>query len=88
MGYAIGTSLKRKNKKWTWTSKVQTLMIIILIFLMGSRLTVNDEIVQSLGSIGVTAIILTVFIFAGSIVFVTLARKLMGINRQGVRTRD
>ncbi|MEG2283874.1 MAG: LysO family transporter, partial [Bacilli bacterium] len=88
IGYLLGTRLKKKNIKIGWTGKVQTAMLIVLLFTMGARLGANKEVIQSLGSIGVTSFILTILIFIGSVGAVYITRKLLKINSKGVRTDD
>lgn len=88
IGYLIGSHLRKKEKKIRWGGKVMVVMIIFLIFLMGSRLSANDEVVKSLGTIGLTSFVLTLFILLGSALAVMVARKLLGINRKGVRDND
>jgi uncharacterized membrane protein YbjE (DUF340 family) len=88
IGYVIGSHLRKKEKKIRWGGKVMVVMIIFLIFLMGSRLSANDEVVKSLGTIGLTSFVLTLFILLGSALAVMVARKLLGINGKGVRDND
>lgn len=87
VGYLIGSRLRKKNRKINWAWKVQIIMIIFLIFLMGSRLSANDQVVKSLGSIGLTSFVLTLFILMGSVAAIFVARKLLKIDRRGVRSQ-
>ena len=43
-GYFIGTKLKRSGQSLPWVGKTQTVVIVVLVFLMGSRIGANDEI--------------------------------------------
>lgn len=87
-GYIVGSKLKNSERNFSWTGKVQFVAIVILVFTMGSRIGADKSIVASLDSIGITALIITVFILAGSVGAVFLARKLLGFNKEGVKTDD
>ena len=76
------------GEKFQLDGQVQFVAIVILVFTMGSRIGADKSIVASLDSIGITALIITVFILAGSVGAVFLARKLLGFNKEGVKTDD
>ena len=88
VGYIAGSKLKKTQKNFSWTGKVQFVAIVILVFTMGSRIGADRSIMASLDSIGITALVITVFILAGSVGAVFLARKLLGFNKEGVKTDD
>ncbi|MEG0157641.1 MAG: hypothetical protein RR472_05845 [Anaerovoracaceae bacterium] len=88
IGYLVGSKLRKKEMKITWAGKIQSIAVVILVLLMGSRLGANDAVVKGLSSIGITAFVLTLFAFVGSVGAVMLARKLLGINKKGVRSND
>ena len=87
-GYFIGTALKKHGKELNWVGKLQTLVIIVLVFLMGSRIGANEEIVSSLGTIGLVSFIFTLIVLLFTIVFATIARRLLGFDRYGRRAAD
>lgn len=88
IGYFLGARLKKKDIKIGWTGKVQTVMLVVLLFTMGTRLGANKEVIQSLGSIGLTSFILTILVFIGSVGAVYITRKLLKIDSKGVRVDD
>ena len=88
VGYFVGSKLRKKDIKWTWTSKVQLVCITLLVFTMGSRIGADEKVMGSLDTIGLTAIILTVFVMVGSVLAVFIARKLMKIDKEGVKIDD
>lgn len=88
VGYIVGSKLKKSEKNFSWTGKVQFVAIVILVFTMGSRIGADKSIIASLDSIGITAFITTVLVLAGSVGAVFLARKLLGFNKEGVKTDD
>ena len=84
-GYFIGARLKKQNKTWKWVGGLQTLVIIVLVFLMGSRIGASDEIVSSLGTIGLVSFVFTIIIMLVTLVAFTLVRRIMGFDRYGKR---
>lgn len=84
-GYFIGARLKKQNKTWKWVGKLQTLVIIVLVFLMGSRIGASEEIVSSLGTIGLISFAFTIIIMIFTVAAFTLARRVMGFDRYGKR---
>lgn len=85
LGIILGSMAKKKKINISWSSKIQTVMLIILLFTMGARLGVNKDVVSKLGSIGFNSVILTIFILAGSIIATTLTRKALRIDKKGER---
>lgn len=83
IGYFIGAFLTRKGIALKGMSIMQTIAIIALVFLMGSRIGADRLIVKSLDSIGLAAFVMTLFILAGSVLAVFLARKLLGFDKKG-----
>ncbi|MDO4553282.1 MAG: LysO family transporter [Bacillota bacterium] len=90
LGYLAGSRLRRKGKEssLSWTGKVQTVAIAVLVFMMGGRIGADRAVIESLGSLGLTAFLLTVFAFAGSVLAVMAVRKCFRIDREGVRRND
>jgi len=87
VGYITGTKIRDKKDKLAWTSKVQTLALIVLVLLMGMRMGSNEEITANLSTIGLSAFIITVVIMTFSVGAVFVTRKLLGMDKYG-RLRD
>ncbi len=85
VGYIVGEFLNKRDIKASWMGKVQVLCIFLLVFMMGSRIGSNKEVVSSLGSIGLIAVALTLLVFVGSLLAVMGLRKLLKYNRKGER---
>ncbi len=83
IGYFLGSKLRDKKESLTWTGKVQTVAITVLVLCMGARMGSNKEITENLSTIGISAFLLTVVIIAFSIGAIFIARKLLGIDRYG-----
>ncbi len=65
-GIAVGFFLRR-FPNITFISKLVTVMIVILLFLLGKSVGKNTAIMQNLPSIGMQALIITSAAIAGSV---------------------
>lgn len=84
IGYYVGARFRgRKGKVWDIISRSVTLVVFLLVFVMGSRIGGDERVLESLGSLGINAFILTIATFIGSVLMITIARKFLGINREG-----
>ena len=88
IGYAIGARRRKKGASLKSLSKIQSVAIIVLVFAMGCRIGMNKDVIRSLDTIGITAFIFTILVMAGSVFAVFAVRKLMGINRKGLKADD
>lgn len=84
VGYGIGAKLRSLKEKLYWTGKVQTVAMVLLIVFMGMRMGSNQEIINNISTIGVSAFLMTVAVLAGSIGAIFVTRKLLGIDRYGM----
>lgn len=87
IGYFIGAALRKRNIVLKYAGKIQTLALIALVFLMGSRIGSEDEIVRSLDTIGLKALMITLMILAGTVVTAFVVRKLLGFDQKGLLKR-
>ena len=83
IGYILASRVRQHREKFLWTGKVQTAAIIILVFTMGARMGSNSEVIENLTSIGLYAFIFTVVVMVACVIFITLSRKLVRVNRYG-----
>lgn len=88
VGYIFGSKVREKEGVTTWTARIQTLAIILLIFTMGMRMGANQEVMQNLNSIGLYALIMTVMIIFCSITAITVSRRFLGIDKYGYMMKD
>jgi uncharacterized membrane protein YbjE (DUF340 family) len=58
-------------------------MVYLLVLLMGLRMGANKEIVDSLGTIGIQSLIVTVITIVMSVLGITLSRKILKMDRYG-----
>ena len=88
LGAFVGSKVLSDEKEYKWIGKIQFVAIIILVLAIGIRLGSDDRVISSLGDIGNTSPIVTVFAIAGSICGVYIVRKLMKVNREGLPKDD
>jgi len=88
VGYFLGSRLRNVRDRLAWTGRVQTVAIVILVFVMGLRIGANKEVVSNLDTIGLYAFIMTLAVIIMTVVCIYIARKLLGINRYGLMAGD
>lgn len=86
IGYLVGKRIREKSGRKPVAAKAATVAVLVLVFVMGTRIGADERVVANLSTIGVNAFILTIATFVGSILFVFLARKLVGIDRKGIKS--
>ncbi len=74
-GAVIGSRKAVRSRPMPWLSRLQFLALMILIVSLGVKLGSNDEVIASLGQIGLAALLITVLAMAGSILALFLLRR-------------
>lgn len=82
--YFIAGRLRHLKEHFGFLDKVLTFFIILLVFVMGVQMGADEEVISSLGTIGLQALLITVLAIGGSMGFVTLGRKIFRLDRQGM----
>ncbi len=88
LGYFLGAYLKKRNIVLKGASVLQTIALVALVFVMGARIGSEDEIVRSLDTIGLKALVITLFILAGTVLTAFVVRKLLGFDKYGNLKKD
>lgn len=83
--YFLASRLRHKAERFAFLNPVMTGFVVLLVFLMGLQMGADEEVISSLGTIGLQAVFVTGLVVGGSILFVCLGRKVFGLNRQGVQ---
>lgn len=86
--YLLASKLRSRRQGFGFIGDALNVVIYVLVFIMGLRMGANEEVTSSLGVIGLQSILITAFTVAGSMAAVTLLRKALGLNRQGVGGED
>lgn len=77
----VGSRVRAYRDKLGWTSTIQTMAIVLLVLLMGARMGANEEIIANLGTIGLASFVMTIAMMLGSLIFLFLARKVLGFTK-------
>ena len=72
VGAFLGSRKALRSRPLAWVGKLQFAALMILIVTLGINLGANDEVVSSLGQIGLAALVITVLAMAGSLLCLTL----------------
>ena len=75
LGAFIGSRPGVRSRPMPWLGRFQTAALLLLIFTLGAELGANEEIVSSLGSIGLNAFAITITSMIGSMLAVHALRK-------------
>ena len=81
--YLLAGRLAGCKDKFGFVSGALNVVIYILVFVMGLRMGANEEVTSSLGTIGLQSLLITGFTVAGSMLAVTVLRKVLRLNREG-----
>lgn len=81
--YVIASKLRNRKENFKWVSEAINVPIYVLVLLMGLRMGANKEIVNSLGTIGVQSVIVSVLVIGCSILGVILMRAVLKMDRYG-----
>ncbi len=81
--YIIAARNRHRADKLAFVQKALMPVVYILVLIMGLRMGVNEQVTSNLGTIGVQSLIITVFAVAGSMLFITGVRKIMGMDKYG-----
>ena len=83
LGSLVGSRRSVRSRTLPWLGRLQFVALIILIAILGVAIGADDKVISSLGEICLSALVITVFALAGSLLAVTLVRRLLGLDRQG-----
>ena len=82
-GVLIGSRKSVRARPCRWLGTLQRIALIALIFALGVEIGADDKVISSLGEIGLSALLITLFTLTGSVLCVSLVRRLMGLDAQG-----
>lgn len=83
-GAAAGSRRRVREAELPWLNGLQRLNLMVLITALGVQLGANDEVVASLGQIGLSALVITLLSMAGSVACVFLLRRfVLKLDRRG-----
>lgn len=88
IGGVCGRQLKKKNIEIKGYSTIQAVTVFILIFFMGTKIGSDERILESIRDIGVSAVVVTIATMGGSLLVAYGLRKLLKMNKEGVKSDD
>lgn len=84
VGAFIGSRPAVQSRDLPLVSKLQFVALMILITTLGVKLGANDEVISSLGTIGLSALVITVLAMVGSVLCLLLLRRwVLKLDRRG-----
>ena len=83
IGYFIARRLGKAEKNYEMFGYIQTWVIALLVFSMGTRMGANKEVIGNLNRIGLYALLMTILTVAFSVVCVSIVRKILKIDKYG-----
>lgn len=81
--YIIAAGNRHRADKLAFMQKMMMPVVYILVLIMGLRMGVNEQVTSNLGTIGLQSLVITVFAVGGSVIFITVTRKLLKMDKYG-----
>ncbi len=81
--YLLASKFRQYKDKFNWMGAAMMWFVYIVVFVMGIRMGINDEIISNIGTLGLESFALCFIIIIGTIIFIYITRKILGINRYG-----
>lgn len=82
--YFAASRLRAHADRFAFLDKVLTGIITVMVFIMGLKMGADEEVISSLGTIGLQAALITAVSVGGSILFVMISRKILHLDRYGM----
>jgi uncharacterized membrane protein YbjE (DUF340 family) len=76
VGFLLGYLLRKPLQNNSFLPKLQTAVIVIMLFCMGLSVGINKTVMDNLGSLGLQALILSVLCVLGSVISAWLFGKI------------
>ena len=82
--YFLASKLRDKKENIEGMANIGlTAMMYFIVFIMGIRMGSNEQIISNLGTIGIQAVLISVLTIVFSMLFITVMRKVMKIDKYG-----
>ena len=88
VGFLTGKKIIPKHKTIKHMDTALFILVYLIIFIMGTIIGADENVISSLASIGIISFILAVAAMAGSAAFVSMLRRLLGIDRYGIKEHE
>lgn len=87
-GMVLGAKKMDKEKEYKWIGRVQYIALIVLIGALGIKLGADEQVISSLGTIGLSAFVIAMATIGASAACVHVVCRWIKIDREGVRKHD
>ena len=87
LSYFLGSRLRERQPLRNQANRLSGFFVILMVILMGLRMGINEEVVRSMGSIGVMSAIITIVIWIVTVGLITVSRKFLGISKWALSVR-
>lgn len=84
LGIFVGSRPSIRTSPLPWLGRAQTVILLVLIALLGVNIGADQRVIESLGDIGLSAFVIAGLALAGTLVAVTVVRRLLGLGRDGL----
>ena len=89
VGILVDKNGKKTGKEWNWLSgRVQTFVVIYLIFVLGVRIGADEQVFEQLDRLWIVALVITVAGMSLGLALVHLLRKALKFDKEGVKADD
>ncbi|MBK5253500.1 MAG: hypothetical protein JJE03_03390 [Peptostreptococcaceae bacterium] len=82
LGYFLASKVRNNKEKFNKLDEIFNGLIVLLILLMGIRMGSDQKVISNLGMIGFSSVVVSVLVVGFSVLFVSLARKVMRLDKQ------
>ena len=86
--YFIGTRLRQSQPFRKTAGQLVSVLVFLMVFLMGLRMGMNEEVISSLGSIGLMALAVSLIVWIVPILGIILMRRPLNLRRQSRNTQS
>ncbi len=83
VGYIIASRIRKYKEYFSFTSHIQTVVLIGLVLAMGLKIGANEEVVENLNIIGMYALIFTILTMVFTMIGLHLLRRYMRLDKRG-----
>ena len=88
VAYIIGMRLKERQPLRKQANQLSGFFVILMVVLMGLRMGINEEVIHSMGSIGLMSAAVTLVIWVVTVAAITVSRRFLGLSKWAVSVHD
>ena len=85
LGVFVGRKGIPKGRGAKYTDKALMGCVFLLVFMLGTGIGSDEKVISSIGSIGAVSFAITVFAMAGSVFGIAVLRRILKIDRRGMK---